>query len=314
MHAAAVDKFGGAITPHTVPIPQLSPDEILIKVQSADVGVWDPFELHGGFAKMFGTTPCFPYVPGSDGAGTVSAVGSNVRNFKLGDRVYALSLANPKGGFYAQYVAVNAKNAALIPSNITMEQAGALPVDAVTALCGLEEIHLKPGESILILGASGGIGHLAVQLAKRMGAKVFAVASGDDGIALCKKLGADVVIDGHKAGSLSDLAKKFAPGGIDTALLTTGGPIADQCLQTLRKGARAAYPHGVDPIPQKHPDITIISYDGRPTPERLTKLNRLIEMAPFHVHIAYTFPLSQAAEAHSTLDQHYLGKLTIHPS
>lgn len=80
---------------------------------------------------------------------------------------------NPKGGFYAEYVAVNAKDASLIPGNFTTEQAGALPVDAMTALCGLDDtLNLKKGESVLIFGSSGGIGHLAVQLAKRMGTRV----------------------------------------------------------------------------------------------------------------------------------------------
>src|SRR5207302_9547522 len=116
-----------------------------------------------------------------------------------GDRVYALSLMNPKGGFYAEYVAVKAKDASPIPGNLTVEQAGVLPVDALTALCGLDDsLKLKAGESILIFGASGGIGHVAVQLAKRMGARVFAVASGADGASLVRRLGADEVVDGHK--------------------------------------------------------------------------------------------------------------------
>src|SRR5689334_20167606 len=185
MQAAAIDKFGGPITPHTLPVPRVGADEILIRIESAGVGVWDPFEREGGFAKMMGSKPTFPYVLGSDGAGTVADVGERVSGFKKGDRVYALALANPKGGFYAQYAAVKATDASPIPGKLTVEQAGVLPVDAITALCGLDDtLKLRPGESVLIFGAGGGIGHLAVQLAKRMGARVFAVASGDDGVAL----------------------------------------------------------------------------------------------------------------------------------
>src|ERR1051325_7515969 len=102
MQAAAIDQFGGAIMPRTLPIPQVEPDEVLIRVESAGVGVWDPFEREGGFSKMMHTTPTFPYVLGSDGAGTIAAVGKRVKHLKEGDRVYALALANPKGGFYAQ--------------------------------------------------------------------------------------------------------------------------------------------------------------------------------------------------------------------
>ena len=134
---------------------------------------------------MMNVEPKFPYVLGSDGAGKVAAVGSEVKRFKEGDRVYALALMNPKGGFYAEYIAVKADNAAAIPGKLTTEQAGVMPVDAITALAGLDDtLQLKRGESVMIFGASGGIGHLAVQLAKRMGARVFAVASGSDGVEL----------------------------------------------------------------------------------------------------------------------------------
>src|SRR5207237_1906344 len=137
------------------------------RVETAGVGVWDPFEGEGGFAKMLGTTPRFPYVLGTDGAGTIAAVGDRVKRFKPGDRVYALSLANAEGGFYAQYVALEQDHVAPVPGQLSTEQAGAMPVDAITALMGLDDtLHLKPGEAVMVFGASGGIGHLAVQLRK----------------------------------------------------------------------------------------------------------------------------------------------------
>ena len=171
MQVVAIDQFGGPETmaSHAVPLPEVGPDDVLIHIESAGVGVWDPFEREGGFAKMFGTKPRFPYVLGTEGAGTVAAVGEHVSRFKPGDRVYAAALANPKGGFYAEYAVVPADNVSRVPGQITTEQAGAMPVDAITALRGLDDtLGLKPGESVMIFGASGGIGHLAVQLAKRM--------------------------------------------------------------------------------------------------------------------------------------------------
>ena len=316
MQAAAIDAFGGgpdAITPHVLPVPRPAPDEILIRVRSAGVGVWDTFEAEGGFEKMMGTKASFPYVLGSDGAGTVVAVGDNVTGFKKGDHVYAMSLASG-GGFYAQYAAVKAKDAAPIPGGLTVEQAGVFPVDAITALCGLDDtLGLKQGESVMIFGASGGIGHLAVQLAKRMGARVFAVASGADGVALCKQLGADACVDGHK-GDVLAAARAFAPGGIDAALLTAGGKETDRSLQALRDGARVAYPNGVEPEPEPPSGVRARSYDGTPSPAALQKLNKLVEQGPpFHVHVAKTFPLDEAAEAHRTLGEHYLGKLALRP-
>src|SRR4051794_40304365 len=185
MRAIALDRFGGPETlkVQTVPVPEVGADEILIHVESAGVGAWDPFEREGGFVKLLGRAPKFPYVLGTDGAGTVAAVGESVNEFKEGDRVYAAELGNAKGGFYAEYAVVNAANASHIPGELNMDQAAVLLTDGLTALKGLEGVlRLKPDESVMIFGASGGIGHLAVQLAKALGARVFAVASGEDGV------------------------------------------------------------------------------------------------------------------------------------
>jgi NADPH:quinone reductase len=165
----------------------------------------------------------------------------------------------------------------------------------------------------MIFGARGGIGHLAVQLAKRMGARVFAVASGNDGVALAKKVGADVVVDGHKE-DVAAAARQFAPDGLDAALMTAGGPAADKVLSALRKDGRVAYPNGVEPTPKPPSGIEAKAYNGMPDPQAIKKLNQLIESsesAPFEVHVARSFPLEQAAEAHRALEEHYLGKLVL---
>jgi NADPH2:quinone reductase len=316
MRAAALDRFGGpeVITLHTLPVPEIDPDEILIHVVSAGVAAWDPYEREGGFAQMSGTEPKFPYILGSDAAGTVVAVGADVHRFREGNRVYAFTLGNPKGGAYAEYVAVKADDASPIPANLPTEQAGAMPWDALTGLQGLDDtLGLSEGESILVFGASGGMGHLAVQLAQRMGARVFAVASGDDGVALVKQLGADAAVDGYRD-DIAAAAREFAPEGLDAALLTAGGEAAEQALTALHPGGRVAYPNGVEPEPQGRPGLIIRSYNGMPDPQAIEKLNRLIESGPFTVHIAQTFPLDRAADAHRALDTHYLGKLALRPS
>ena len=192
MKVVAIDRFGGIETLKTgqLPIPAVDANEVLVRVEAAGVGVWDPFEREGGFAKEYNVQTTFPLVLGSDGAGTVEAVGDSVQALKKGDRVYGIALMNPKGGFYAQYIVLKETNLSRIPAKakLTIQQAGAMPVDAITALAGLDAtLGLKANESILILGASGGIGHLAVQLAKRMGARVLAVASGEDGVALVRQ-------------------------------------------------------------------------------------------------------------------------------
>ena len=242
MRAIALDRFGGPETlkVQTVPIPEPDADEILIHVESAGVGAWDPFEREGGFVEVLGLTPKFPYVLGTDGAGTVAAVGKQVTELKEGDRVYAASLGNPKGGFYAQYAVVKAENASRIPGALNMDQAAVLPSDGLTALRGLEDVlRLQPDESVMIFGASGGIGHLAVQLAKRLGARVFAVASGEDGVNFVKSLGADAAVDGRSEKVL-DVAREFAPDGIDAALVTAGGEATNRALSAIRPDGRVA--------------------------------------------------------------------------
>jgi len=315
MQAAAIDRFGGTetITLQTLPVPEVGPDEVLIRVESAGVGAWDPFERDGGFTKRFGTGEKFPYVLGTDGAGTVVQVGEQVNGFKEGDRVYAAVLANPKGGFYAEFAAVKADNVSRVPDKLTTEQAGVMLSDALTALQGLDDmLGLKPGETLMIFGAGGGIGHLAVQLAKRMGARVLAVASGEDGVALARRLGADVVVNGRKD-DVAAAARAFAPAGLDAALVTAGGETADRALAALRAGGRVAYPHGVAPEPKVRPGVRISNYDVSIDRGAIAKLNRLIEAGPFEVHVARTFPLDQAAAAQQALAEHYLGKLALRP-
>jgi NADPH:quinone reductase-like Zn-dependent oxidoreductase len=250
-------------------------------------------------------------VLGTDGAGTIAAVGKDVSRFKEGDRVYGAQLANPKGGFYAQYAAINSDNVSLIPEDMSIEQAAVLPTDALTALTGLEKVlGLKSGETLMVYGASGGIGHLALQLAKRIGANVFAIASGDDGVQLAKKLGADTVVDGH-GDDVLEKAKEFATNGIDAALVTAGGERTDEALLAIRKGGRIAYPHGVMPEPVAPEGVEIEAYDGETSRELIDRLNALIDSGPFEVQVDSVLPLEEAGRAHKALTEHHLGKIAL---
>ena len=247
---------------------------------------------------------------GTDGAGTVAAVGKKVKELKEGDRVYAAALGNPKGGFYAEYAVVNEDNASLIPGDLNMDQAAVLASDGLTALKGLELLDLQPGDSVMIFGASGGIGHLAVQLAKRLGARVFAVASGEDGVSFVKRLGADAVVDG-RSDKVLDAAREFAPDGIDAALVTAGGEATNRALAAIRDGGRIAYPNGVMPEPKAPAGVDIDAYDGEGGRDAIERLNELIEAGPFEVHVDRVFPLDQAAAAQAALAEHHLGKIAL---
>lgn len=313
MRAIALDRFGGieSMALRSLPVPELAPNQVLVRVEVAGVGEWDAFEREGGYAEMLGFTPPFPYVLGSEGAGTVAAIGADVTRLRVGDRVYALGFLNPKGGFYAEYAAVDAACVSAIPGGLNTAQAAAVGGVGVTALRGLDDtLGLGQGESVMIFGASGGVGHVAVQLAKRLGARVLAVASGADGVALVRRLGADAAIDGHGDEVLA-AARRFASQGLDAALFAAGGVAANRALAALREGGRVAYPSGVPIDSAAHASLQVSSYNGEPDADIIQRLNRLIEAGPFDVHVAQIFSLAQASEAHRALASHYLGKLAL---
>jgi NADPH:quinone reductase len=316
MRAAAIDRFGGieTLTLQTLPVPKVGPDEVLIRIEVTGLGSWDCDEREGRYAEYLGA-PAFPYVLGWDAAGTIAAVGERISRFKEGDRVYAASFPKQNGGgFYAQYAAVKADDVSHVPDELTLEHAGVMGWDALTALSGVDDVlALRPGESLMVFGASGGVGHMTVQLAKRMGARVFAVASGDDGVALTRRLGADAVVNGRKE-DVATAAHEFAPDGIDASLVTAGGAMADRALEAVRDGGRIAYPNGVVPRPKARAGVRISSYDAIRGREATVKLHRLIASGPFEIHVARVFPLEQIAEAHRALEEHYLGKLALRPS
>jgi NADPH2:quinone reductase len=307
MKAAAIDRFGGPEVIHTasLPVPRPKPNEILIRLDVAGIGVWDPYVREGGLETK---PPEFPRVIGNDGAGVVVAVGAEAKRFRVGERVYAFSM---EGGFYAEYVAVAEDNAALIPPGLKTDEAGALGADGVTALCGLEDqLHLKAGETLLVFGASGGIGHLAVQLAKRMGARVLAIASGPDGVELVRWLGADAAADGRRD-DVAQAVRAFAPDGVDAALVLVSGKGLSEALAAVKQGGRVAYPNGVEPAPQVREGVEARAYDGDSGREVLDRLNRLIGSEPFHVELGRTYRLDEASAAHREIEAHHLGKLAL---
>ena len=313
MKAAALERFGGpeVLGVREIPVPELEPDEILVRVKAAGVGVWDPWEREGEMADMIEGGPHFPYVPGSDGAGEVVAVGRGARGFKVGDRVYAFGFGNPKGGFYAEYTAVKARNAAPVPKGLTVEQAAALAADGITALRGLEEhLQLGSGQKLLVFGASGGVGHIAVQLARRMGARVLAVASGEDGVALMKRLGAHATVEGHE-GDVEGAVREFAPEGLDAALVLACGDTCRAALRHVKQGGRIAYPNGVEPRPEAPAGVEAIAYDGVPSRKLFERLNALIESGPFHLEVQRYFPMEEAARVQQAVMKHHLGKLAL---
>jgi NADPH:quinone reductase-like Zn-dependent oxidoreductase len=311
MRAAAVTRFGGpdVLSVITVPTPVPGPSEVLIAVHTAGVGSWDA-EMREGWCP--GKKPPMPLIPGSDGSGYIAAVGSRVRRFHIGDPVYAYSFANPKGGFYAQYAAVDVHSVAPIPEILNMRKAGAVATTGLTALQGIDrELGLKRGETIAITGASGGVGTMAVQFAKWRGARVLGIASGDDGAALVRKLGADMAIDGHHA-DVREAAQQFAPDGLDCVFACVGGETTERIAECIHRGGRLAYPHGVEPAPKKRSGIRVVAYDAQPGDREFAALNRAVIGSKLQIPIEAAFRLEEAAKAHERLAQgHVLGKIIL---
>jgi NADPH:quinone reductase len=315
MRAVALDSFGGLETLElrTLPLPRPDAHEVLVRIEYAGVGEWDQFEREGGYAEMLGTEPRFPYVLGSEGAGVVAAIGADVTGVREGERVYAVGFLNPRGGFYAEYASADAGLVRPVPSGLSTVQAAVMGGVGLTALRGLEDtLAVKAGEVVMIFGASGGVGHIAVQLAKRMGSRVFAVASGADGVALARRLGADAAVDGRRD-DVAAAVRAFAPDGVDAALLTAGGTVAERALTAMRADGRVAWPRGIHPEPRC--DVAArAAYFGDPDADILGRMDRWMKQGSFDVHVADTFPLDDVVLAHRALDRHYLGKIALRVS
>jgi NADPH:quinone reductase len=312
MRAAALDRFGKpkVLRLHDLPVPEVGPSEVLIAVHTAGVGSWDA-DMREGWSPD-GKRPRLPLVLGTDGSGTIAAVGSRVRRFARGDAVYAYSFANSNGGFYAEYVAVDAENVGQRPGNLNLREAGAITATGLTALQGIDDVlHVKRGESVVVHGASGGVGSLALQFAKLRGARVLATASGRDGIAFVRRLGADAAADGRRD-DLRAAALAFAPDGVDAVLALSGGKPLTRLLDAVRRGGRIAFPNGVAPAPRKRRGLSVKSYDATPGVRELERLTRAVEAAGLDAAIAASYPLKQASKAHQRIAKgHVLGKIVL---
>lgn len=306
MRAAAIDKGGGPdlLSIHRLPVPKPKIGEVLIAVQAAGVGVWE-----AGIRQHPWDGAQFPLVLGSDGAGTVVAVGSGVHGFKVGDQVYGTS-----GAFYAEYVTVRAEDISRIPKGIGVTEAGVLAISGLSALQGIDDVlQLKAGDTLLIHGATGGVGTLAVQFAKLRGVKVLATASNEEGLALLSRLGADTVLNG-RTGGIATAVKRFAPHGVDAVLGLAGGDALERCIDALRTDGRGrvAYLYGIEPLPKPRLGIRMTLYSFISGTREFELLSKAVEAAKLQVPIAAEFSLADAAEAHKRLEAgHLFGKIVL---
>ena len=300
MRAMAVERFGEAeeLREMRLDAPLVGPDYVLIRITAAGVNPVDAAIRSGGLAGAF--PHAFPLIPGWDAAGTVEAVGPAVTGLAVGDRVLAYCRKDlVQGGTYAELVAVRDVHVASTGS-MDLIAAGALPLAGLTAYQSLHDaLWIHSGETVVVRGASGGVGHFAVQLASAAGARVIAVAGGD-AESFVRGLGADEFVD-HRGADVAGSLRSLAPDGADAFLDVAGGDLAP-FFPAIRHGGRMASILVTQaPEAAAARDIAFRYVFVRPDAHQLTEMVALADSGRLRVEIERTYPLAQAAAAQSRL-------------
>ena len=306
MKAIVAHQWGGpeVLKLENAPIPAPKDDEMLIKVYAAGVNSFDGALLSGKYAKVFGTR--LPWIPGYDVAGTVEKVGSKVTKFKVGDAVYAF-ISIPNGGGYAEFVLAKEKQVALKPATLSFVEAAGVPSVALTAWQALvDKANVQSGQTVLIHGASGGVGIFAIPIAKIRGAKVFATASTTNQDFL-KELGADVAID-YKTQKFEDVAKD-----VDVVVDGVGGETLKRSYPIVKKGGIVVSLVGrVDQAELDKYGIRGVSLEAEYNGDELAQIGKLIDAKKIKVVVSETLPLADAAKAETKADTgHARGKIVL---
>jgi NADPH:quinone reductase-like Zn-dependent oxidoreductase len=231
MKAFILDRYGRneRLRLADVPAPELRPNDVLVEVHAASVNPVDSKIRDGGFKLVVPYR--LPLIMGNDVAGVVVAVGPDVRAFKPGDEVYARP-AIDRIGTFAEFIAIDEAGVALKPKNLTMEEAASIPLVALTAWQALvERARVKKGQKVFIHAGSGGVGTIAIQLAKHLGA-IVATTTSTANVDLVKRLGADTVID-YKKAEFEEILR-----GYDVALHSLGNDTLEKSLGILKLGAK----------------------------------------------------------------------------
>lgn len=308
MKAAQINQYGGQdvlqVT-NDVEKPKLGSDQVLVEVVAAGLNPFD-WKVREGYMKDFIPLQ-FPATLGGDLTGTVAEVGENVSGFTVGQAVYGQANAVSGNGSYAEFSPVAATQLVAKPENLDFVTAAALPLAGVSAYQAVvDHINLQPGQKILIHGGAGGIGTIAIQIAKNIGATVATTASTDD-LDYVKELGADVVIDYTQ----QDFSKELSD--YDAVFDTVGGETATKSFEVLAEGGTlVSMVEQADNGLAADKNITFIAQQSKATQERLSKLAELADVGAIKVHVDKVFPLNQAAEALEYLKTgHARGKVVL---
>ncbi|MEV6974763.1 NADP-dependent oxidoreductase [Kitasatospora sp. NPDC093806] len=289
MKAIAIRRYGGPeVVEYTeLPDPKVGPDSVLVEVRAAGVNPVDWKVREGHLDGLLDAH--FPLVMGWDAAGVVRAVGGGVTEFAPGDEVYGYVRKDwAEHGTYAELVAAPVRTLARKPAALDWAQAGGLPLAGLTALQALRAVGVAAGDTVLVHAAAGGVGHLAVQLARAFGARVIGTA-GERNHAYLRGLGAEPVRYGE---GLAERVRELAPAGVDAALDLVGGDAVAVSAGLVADPARIASvaDYGVKALGGRYVWV-------RPDAAGLAELAALADEGRLTVTVASVFPLAQAASA-----------------
>jgi NADPH:quinone reductase-like Zn-dependent oxidoreductase len=313
MQAMAIEEYGGpeALEPMELPDPKVGPDVVLIRARAAGV---NPVDAGIRAGNLDGAFPSFfPLVPGWDVAGVVESAGPAVDGFAPGDEVMAYARKHfVQEGTYAELVSVPVSSVAPKPPSLSFEEAAAIPLAGLTAYQAVyDKLALQPGETLLILGASGGVGSFAVQLGAIVGAEVIAVASERNHDYL-RGLGASECID-YSDGGVAEAVRDGHSAGVDAIIDTVRSDDLGRSPALLGEGGRL-----VSIIAP--PEAEEFERNGkrglyefvRPDAVELRVLGELAEGGELRVELSETMPLADAARAHELIEAgHTRGKLAL---
>jgi NADPH2:quinone reductase len=302
----------------SLPQPTITaPNQVLIRVKAAGVNPIDLKIRQRG--SLLGES--YPILLGCDGAGIVEEVGAQVQDFKVGDEVYYLwgGLGQPHTGNYATYAVVPDHMVALKPKNLSFAEAGAVPLPLITAWEALyDRCHLQAGDRVMIQAGAGGVGHLAVQLAKLLGAEVATTVSSQDKASLARKLGADLPIIYPHTDQLAAINEWTGGKGVDVSFDTVGGEVFFTCCAMTKLYGDVAtilapdftvgdlkhsrnYNLRISLVLMLSPTLLNDQAAQIAQGQILRQASQLFEQHKLSVHLSQTFPLAEAALAHQVI-------------
>lgn len=322
MKAVLCKAFGPAETLvlEEIASPEAKKNEVLLQVHAAGVNFPDTLIIEGKYQFK----PPFPFSPGGEAAGVVTAVGEKVSHLNVGDRVMALT----GWGSFAEEVAVPGYNVMPIPASMDFASAAAFGMTYGTSMHALKQrANLQPGETLLVLGASGGVGLAAVEIGKAMGAKVIAAASSAEKLEVAKAAGADELIN-YSESNLKDEVKRLTGGqGADVIYDPVGGDLFDAAIRSIAwNGRLLVVGFASGRIPELPVNLTLLkgaavvgvfwgAFAQRQPQDNAANFQQLFawhaegKLKPL---VSQTFPLAQAAEAINTLGQRKaVGKVVV---